>query len=124
MRFQVLGPLEIWTGEDWTSIGAPKWRSLLAALLVDAGQVVSTDRLITEIWSDEPPRGATNLVSIYAHNLRKKLGSDGDQVQLTLTVNSAGNVLGSQGLEAVGIQSTLQDRLQIWPILIATHSPP
>jgi DNA-binding SARP family transcriptional activator len=80
VRFQVLGPLEIWTGEDWASIGAPKWRSLLAALLVDAGQVVSTDRLITEIWGDSPPRGATNLVSIYAHKLRRMLGDDGDKL--------------------------------------------
>lgn len=80
MRFQVLGPLEIWTGEAWTSIGARKWRSLLAALLVDAGQVVSTDRLITEMWGDSPPRGATNLVSIYAHKLRKMLGADGDKL--------------------------------------------
>ncbi|HEX4061881.1 MAG TPA: BTAD domain-containing putative transcriptional regulator [Streptosporangiaceae bacterium] len=76
MRFQVLGPLEVWTGDDWASIGAPKWRSLLAALLVNAGQVVSTDRLITEIWSDEPPRGATNLVAVYALKLRRMLGDD------------------------------------------------
>jgi DNA-binding SARP family transcriptional activator len=80
VRFRVLGPLEIWSGEAWVSIGAPKWRSLLAALLVSAGQVVSTDRLITEIWGDAPPRGATNLVSIYAHKLRKMLGGDGDKL--------------------------------------------
>jgi DNA-binding SARP family transcriptional activator len=77
VRFQVLGPLEIWTGEGWASIGAPKQRSLLAALLINAGRVVSTDRLIIEIWRDDPPQRATNLVSIYAHNLRKALG-DGD----------------------------------------------
>ena len=83
VRFRVLGPLEIRTGEDWTSIGAPKWRSLLAALLVDAGQVVSTDRLISDLWGDEPPRGATNLISIYAHKLRKMIGDDGGQLLRT-----------------------------------------
>ena len=77
MLFQVLGPLEVWTGEAWTSIGAPKWRSLLAALLVNAGQVVPTDRLIAEIWGDQPPRGATNLIAVYALKLRRMLG-DGD----------------------------------------------
>jgi DNA-binding SARP family transcriptional activator len=76
VRFQVLGPLEIWTGEAWTSIGAKKWRSLLAALLINAGQVVSTDRLIGEIWGDNPPAGATNLVSVYALRLRRMLGDE------------------------------------------------
>jgi DNA-binding SARP family transcriptional activator len=80
VRFQVLGPLEIWTGEGWTSIGAPKWRSLLAALLINAGQVVPTDRLITEIWDDDPPQKATNLVSIYVHRLRKMLGDEDNKL--------------------------------------------
>ncbi|MGH3157677.1 MAG: BTAD domain-containing putative transcriptional regulator, partial [Streptosporangiaceae bacterium] len=76
VRFQVLGPLEIWTGEAWSSIGAPKWRSLLAALLINAGQVVSTDKLIGEIWGDTPPAGAINLVSVYALRLRRMLGDE------------------------------------------------
>ena len=41
MRFRLLGPLEIQAGEDdWRGIGAPKWRSVLAALLINAGQIV------------------------------------------------------------------------------------
>ena len=40
MRFRLLGPLEVWAGEDWQGIGAPKWRSVLAALLINAGQIV------------------------------------------------------------------------------------
>jgi len=42
MRFRMLGPLEVQTGEDWTSIGAPKWRAVLARLLLErqeAGQL-------------------------------------------------------------------------------------
>jgi DNA-binding SARP family transcriptional activator len=78
LRFRVLGPLEIWAGGAWASVGAPKTRALLAALLADAGQVVPTYRLIDEIWGDTPPAGAVNLVSIYVHKLRKMLGDDGD----------------------------------------------
>src|SRR6266480_7673114 len=71
VRFRILGPVEVWTGQAWAGIGAPKWRSLLAALLINAGQVVPTDRLIMELWGDAPPAGATNLVSIYALRLRR-----------------------------------------------------
>ena len=52
MRFRLLGPLEVRAGEDWRGIGAPKWRSVLAALLIHSGQIVSADRLISEVFSD------------------------------------------------------------------------
>jgi DNA-binding SARP family transcriptional activator len=70
MRFRLLGPLEVRAGEDWKEIGAPKWRSLLAVLLIRAGQVVPVDVLISELWRDAPPARAANLVSIYVHRLR------------------------------------------------------
>jgi DNA-binding SARP family transcriptional activator/tetratricopeptide (TPR) repeat protein len=74
MHFRMLGPLEVWSGEDWTTIGAAKWRSLLACLLLNPGQIVSTDTLISELWGDSPPPTATNLVSIYVHRLRRAIG--------------------------------------------------
>jgi DNA-binding SARP family transcriptional activator len=70
-RFRLLGPLEIRAGEDWRGIGAPKWRSVLAALLIDAGQIVSADALINEVWGDAPPARAANLISIYVLRLRR-----------------------------------------------------
>ena len=70
MRFRLLGPLEVRAGEDWKEIGAPKWRSLLAVLLIRAGQVVPVDVLVSELWRDAPPARAANLVSIYVHRLR------------------------------------------------------
>jgi DNA-binding SARP family transcriptional activator len=83
VRFRILGPLEFWTGQAWAGIGAPKWRSLLAVLLINAGQVVSVDRLIMEIWGDAPPAGATNLVSIYALRLRRLIGDESSQLLRT-----------------------------------------
>jgi DNA-binding SARP family transcriptional activator/Tfp pilus assembly protein PilF len=74
MRFRVLGPLEVWSEGDWTDVSAAKWRSLLACLLIRAGQIVSTDSLIFELWGDNPPARANNLVSIYVHRLRKLIG--------------------------------------------------
>jgi DNA-binding SARP family transcriptional activator len=82
MRFRLLGPLEVLVGEDWRAIGAPKWRSVLAALLINPGQIVSADTLISEVWGDEPPARAANLVSIYVLRLRRLMG-DADPVLIT-----------------------------------------
>ena len=62
---RMLGPLEVRAGGDWASMGAPKWRALLAALVTTPGQVVPTERLIDELWGDSPPPGARKLVSGY-----------------------------------------------------------
>jgi DNA-binding SARP family transcriptional activator len=74
MRFRILGPLEVLSPDGWTAIGAPKWRSLLACLLIRPSQLVPTDLLIDELWGDNPPNTANNLVSIYVHRLRKVIG--------------------------------------------------
>jgi DNA-binding SARP family transcriptional activator/Tfp pilus assembly protein PilF len=44
---------------------------LLAALLLNPGQAVSTDRLIAELWGDDPPDRAANLISVYVFRLRR-----------------------------------------------------
>ncbi len=77
MRFRILGPLEVQTPDGWAPIGAAKWRAVLARLLLSAGQIVSTDTLIDELWGNAPPARATNLVSIYVLRLRRLIG-DGD----------------------------------------------
>jgi DNA-binding SARP family transcriptional activator/Tfp pilus assembly protein PilF len=81
MRFRLLGPLEVRAGDDWQGIGAPKWRSVLAVLLIKAGQIVPADVLINEVWGDAPPAKATNLISIYVLRLRRLLG-DADSTLL------------------------------------------
>ena len=43
-------------------------------LLLHPGQVVSTERLIAELWGDEPPDRAANLVSVYVLRLRRLMG--------------------------------------------------
>jgi len=83
MRFRLLGPVEVRAGEDWRGIGAPKWRSVLAALLIHPGQIVSADTLIGELWRDEPPARAANLVSIYVLRLRRLIGDADNAVLVT-----------------------------------------
>ena len=84
MRFRLLGPLEIRAGEDdWRGIGAPKWRAVLAALLINAGQIVPADVLINEVWPDTPPAKAGNLISIYVLRLRRLLGDTDSTLLVT-----------------------------------------
>jgi len=83
MRFRLLGPLEIRAGEDWLGIGAPKWRAVLAALLINAGQIVPADVLINEVWPDTPPAKAGNLISIYVLRLRRLLGDTDSTLLVT-----------------------------------------
>src|ERR1700746_997411 len=83
MRFRLLGPLEIRDGEDWRGGGGAEWRSVLAALLINAGQIVPADVLINEVWGDTPPAKAGNLISIYVLRLRRLLGDTDSSVLVT-----------------------------------------
>jgi DNA-binding SARP family transcriptional activator len=87
VRFLVLGPLSLQDG-DAHRINAAKQRSLLAALLINANQVVSVDHLVAEIWADDPPSTAGNLVRQYVSHLRKLLGAG-----VELQTHSAGYLL-------------------------------
>jgi DNA-binding SARP family transcriptional activator/Tfp pilus assembly protein PilF len=83
MRFRMLGPLEVQVDGSWSGITAAKWRTVLAVLLLQPGQVVSTERLITEVWPDETPARATNLISVYVHRLRRLIGDPEGKVLTT-----------------------------------------
>src|SRR5262245_15571386 len=76
MEFLLLGPLEVRDGDRVAELGGAKQRALLALLLLDAGRVVSADRLIDELWGDDVPASARKMVHVHVHNLRKVLGAD------------------------------------------------
>ena len=71
MRFRILGPLEVYDGEgEAIPLRAPKQRTLLAMLLLHAGQPVNADRLKAALWPASPPRSATGIVRTYVSGLR------------------------------------------------------
>jgi WD40 repeat protein/DNA-binding SARP family transcriptional activator/tRNA A-37 threonylcarbamoyl transferase component Bud32 len=75
MRFQVLGPLEAWEGGGRLALGGPKQRLVLAHLLLRANQVVPADRLIDQVWGEEPPDAARSALQAYVSRLRRSLGA-------------------------------------------------
>lgn len=73
LDFRVLGPLEVSANGTFLPLGGAKQRAVLALLLLHANEVVSSDRLIDELWGDSPPDSATNMVQGYVSQLRKVL---------------------------------------------------
>ncbi len=76
MEFRLLGPLEVLDGDRPLSLGGPKQRSLLAILLLHAGRVVPTERMIDELWGAAPPATVAKSVQVYVSRLRKQIGDD------------------------------------------------
>jgi DNA-binding SARP family transcriptional activator/ABC-type branched-subunit amino acid transport system substrate-binding protein len=60
-------------GERRLRLGGTRQRSVLAILLLQAGKVVSTDRLIEELWGDDPPEDAQTALQQHVSRLRKQL---------------------------------------------------
>jgi DNA-binding SARP family transcriptional activator/class 3 adenylate cyclase len=74
VQFRILGPLEVLDDHGRPlALGGAKQRALLAVLLLHAGQAVSADRLIDELWGEDPPETARSVLQVYVANLRKVL---------------------------------------------------
>jgi DNA-binding SARP family transcriptional activator len=76
VEFAILGPLEARAGGKPVPLGSPKQRALLAMLLLEAGRVVSLDRLIEALWAGDPPATAVASLQNFVAQLRKALGAD------------------------------------------------
>ena len=58
------------------SISALRQRALLALLLIHVGEVLSADRIITELWGDDAPASGANALRFHVSKLRSALGVD------------------------------------------------
>jgi DNA-binding SARP family transcriptional activator/tetratricopeptide (TPR) repeat protein len=71
--FGILGPLEVLSDGRPVALGGPQQRALLALLLLDANRVVSRERLIADLWGDDPPATARGLLNGCVAGLRRVL---------------------------------------------------
>src|SRR5215467_22352 len=83
LAFHVLGPLQVTRAGVPVTLGGPRERVLLAALLVEHGRVVSVDGLAQALWGDHPPATARHQVAIGVSRLRKALAGAGPGVIAT-----------------------------------------
>ncbi|MEU3661479.1 BTAD domain-containing putative transcriptional regulator [Streptomyces sp. NPDC032940] len=84
MRFQLLGLLSIADGEHAAVLQPSKPTSLLAALLIHSGAVVSTDYLVRAVWDTDPPVTARAALQSCVLRLRRvfaKYGIANDTIE-------------------------------------------
>ena len=74
MEFRLLGPIEALSDDGPRRLGGPKQRALLAVLCLHVNEVVSTDRLIDELWGQRPPKTASAYLQNCVSRLRGSLG--------------------------------------------------
>ncbi|MBU2663604.1 AAA family ATPase [Actinoplanes bogorensis] len=78
MKVTLLGPVAAESGGRELALGGLKQRAVFALLALEAGRVVPLDRLIDELWRDEPPARATLSLQSYMSRLRRILAGAPD----------------------------------------------
>ena len=76
LAVRLLGPLEVECDGGRVVFGAPMERALVALLALSVGRVVSTDRVIDELWL-EPPPSARRSIRVLVSRVRTALGEFG-----------------------------------------------
>ena len=89
IEFKLLGPIEARAGDRALPLGGTKQRTLLALLLLHPNEVVPLEKLIDELWGEQPPPSAPHTVEGYISRLRALLTPHGP----TLTRRGSGYVL-------------------------------
>ena len=116
MQFEILGPLRVSSEDGALDLGAPTQRALVAVLLTSPNAPVSDDRLVDELWGDDPPPSAHHLVQVYVSRLRALLGERRDGMRIArdgpgyVLRLEAGELDAERFLEAVGRGRQLRER--------------
>jgi predicted ATPase/DNA-binding SARP family transcriptional activator len=107
LEFRLLGPLEVRRDGHPIALRGGKPRSVLAMLLLHAGEVVSTDRLIEALWGERPPSTAQNALQAHVAALRRAL----EPQRAVLITRPPGYLLeiGSVDLDTVRFESLVSD---------------
>lgn len=74
LEFRLLGPVEVWRGPEQLAISSRHQRSVLAALALRPGRVVSVDALVDAVWEEAAPSSARRQVIKLVSRLRGTLG--------------------------------------------------
>jgi DNA-binding SARP family transcriptional activator len=105
VEFRILGPLEVVENGLPLPLGSRKQRALLALLVLHAGEVVSRDRLIDDLWHGDPPAAAATTLRSHVSRLRASLGA----TRLLSRPPGYGLVVGPDELDAARCERLLAD---------------
>ncbi|MFD2420668.1 BTAD domain-containing putative transcriptional regulator [Amycolatopsis pigmentata] len=90
LRFEVLGSVRGWRGDEQVDLGSAHRRAVLAILAISAGKAVSRHDLIDALWGEFPPASAGGSIYTYISGLRRVL-------EPGRAPRSSGHVLASVG---------------------------
>src|SRR5215510_13006967 len=78
MEVRLLGPVDV-MADDGSIVAVPgqKLQHLLAALAIERGRVVTTDRLVSIVYGEAPPRQPANSLQVLVSRLRRSLPTTG-----------------------------------------------
>jgi DNA-binding winged helix-turn-helix (wHTH) protein len=93
VEFRILGPVEVVSDGRVVALGPSKQRALLALLLLHVNEVVSSDRLIDDLWGERAPQTATTSLHTYVSQLRKLLEAGNGTEPRTLITRAPGYLL-------------------------------
>src|SRR3954453_11649105 len=82
MDYRILGPLEVADGDRPVELGGGRQRAVLGQLLLRRNEVVARERLIDELWGENPPPTAGKILQNYVSHLRRALGANGSELPL------------------------------------------
>ncbi|MEU8004499.1 BTAD domain-containing putative transcriptional regulator [Catellatospora sp. NPDC049111] len=108
LRFRCLGSLDIRGTHEWQAVTGGKARTLLAILMIHAGEPVPVARLIDELWCGSPPASARSLLRGYVLSLRRAIGPDGTAV-LTAESNAYCLQTGRESVDAYRFEQLAVD---------------
>jgi DNA-binding SARP family transcriptional activator/tetratricopeptide (TPR) repeat protein len=125
MRVRLLGPVDVMPGSEAKPVSGLRRKAVLATLALQAGEVVSTGRLVDAVWGGCPP-AALNTLQSHVSYLRTvlgkaaivarppgyllDLGNDGTDVQLAERLLRQG----TQSPDPVRAAADLREALALW----------
>ncbi|WP_194814972.1 AfsR/SARP family transcriptional regulator [Nocardia sp. XZ_19_385] len=87
LRLSMLGPVEVWFGDEPVAIRQQKPQTLLAMLARNAGRVVSIDELIDGLWGvDDSPDSAVGAIRNFVWSVRRQLARHEDRADAVVSV--------------------------------------
>ncbi|SOE07398.1 BTAD domain-containing putative transcriptional regulator [Streptomyces sp. Ag109_G2-15] len=94
MEFRLLGPLEVEGPSGLVALGGTRQRAALAYLLLHAGEVVPTRRLLSAVWpAERVPGTARKILQNAIWRLRRTLAVPGEAQAAQLVTQAPGYVV-------------------------------
>ncbi|MFD2420352.1 AfsR/SARP family transcriptional regulator [Amycolatopsis pigmentata] len=127
LEFRLLGPVEVWRGPERLVISSRHQRSVVAALALRPGRVVSVSALVDAVWEEESPPSARRQVIKLVSRLRGVLGDaittrssdyvlnvEPDQVDVGVFESSVARARQLSATDPVGAAAAVREALRLW----------